>query len=229
MSSKKMLISCVLLFFAAGFVAAAQNETIFSTIRGDHARMTIVTKTPASFTATNINEAGLVTIFNSLASAYPKGEYWCCEGYNVMGSNSGAGEQWMAAPFTPSANHTLTRIVVAAGYSQQGTNGIVISINDDSNGEPGQVLQSWNATNLPTFGSCCALVAKSDNPGISITAGKQYWIVLSTNSSEVDTVDAWNVADADQVDAATMASFSNGQWHVFQATPGLAFAVQGSN
>ena len=34
-----------------------------------------------------------VTIFSNLASHYPKGEYWCCEGYNVMGPNSGAGEQ----------------------------------------------------------------------------------------------------------------------------------------
>jgi len=44
-------------------------------------------------------------------------------------------------------------------------------------------------------------------------------------------VDGWNVIDTNQVDAATVATFpgTNNQWNAFQTTPGLGFAVKGSN
>jgi hypothetical protein len=235
MFAKKLLVSVVPLLIGATAIAAAQNDIVRrgnrTTLWGEHARMTVVTKAAAPFTRTNINDSGLVTIFNNLAAKYPKGEYWCCTGYNVMGPNSGAGEQWMAATFTPGANHTVTRIEVAVGYSQQGTNGVVLSLNDDNNGVPGKALKTWNALGLPRFGTCCTLVVKSDSSGIPVSAGKQYWIVLSTNSKEADTVDAWNVIDTNQVDPATVATYpgTNNKWNAFQTTPGLAFAVKGSN
>jgi hypothetical protein len=96
---------------------------------------------------------------------------------------------------------------------------------------PGKALKTWNASGLPRFGDCCTLVVKSDSAGIPVSAGKQYWVVLSTNSNEKDTVDGWNVIDSNQVDSATVATFpgTNNQWNAFQTTPGLAFAVKGSN
>jgi len=191
--------------------------------------MTVVTDPPRSRTTTHLQDAGLVTIFSNLAAKYPKGQYWCCTGYNVMGPSQG--EQWMAAAFTPAANHTVTRIEVAAGFSQGTTNGVVVSLNSDSNGVPGKALKTWNASGLPRFGTCCVLVVKSDSAGIPVRAGKQYWVVLSTNSKEQDTVDGWNVIDSDQVDAATVATFpgNSNHWNAFQTTPGLGFAVKGSN
>jgi len=191
--------------------------------------MTIEAGPTGSQTANHLKDSGLVTIFSNLASKYPKGQYWCCSGYNVMGPSQG--EQWMAAAFTPAANHTVTRIEVAVGYSQGKTNGVVVSLNSDKNGVPGKALKTWNASGLPRFGTCCMLVAKSDSAGIPVSAGKQYWVVLSTNSHELDTVDAWNVIDSNQVDAATVATFpgNNNQWNAFQTTPGLGFAVKGSN
>jgi hypothetical protein len=233
MFSQKLLVSTALVFVGVTAIASAQNDILPAgngrTVWGKHARITVVTEPTPSFATTNLNDSGLITIFNSLAARYPKGAYWCCEGYNVMGPNSGNGEQWMAAAFTPGADHTVTRIAVAVGYSQQGTNGVVLSLNDDNNGVPGQSLKTWNASGLPRFGDCCTLVVKSDSSGVPVSAGKQYWIVLSTNTNEVDTVDGWNVEDSDQVDPATVASYTNNKWTVFQATPGLAFAVQGSN
>ena len=186
---------------------------------------------PRSFTTTNLNDSGLVTIFNNLAAVYPKGEYWCCTGYNVMGPNSGAGDAMDGGRLHPSADHTVTKIEVAVGYSQRGTNGVVLSLNGDNNGVPGQALKTWNALGLPRFGTCCTLVAKSDSAGIPVSAGKQYWVVLSTNHNEQDTVDAWNVIDSDQVDSATVATYpgTNNRWNAFQTTPGLGFAVKGSN
>jgi len=185
-----------------------------------------VQKALLPFTEAMANDAGLVTIFNSLISKYPKGEYWCCSGYNVMGPNQGT--QWMGAAFTPDADHTVTRLQIAVGWSD-GVNGVVISLNSDSNGMPGKALKTWNVSGLSRFGMCCSLAIVSGRRGIPISAGKQYWVVLSTNDNEADTVDAWNVEDADQVDQATLASYDGSQWHVFQTSPGLAFAVKGSN
>jgi hypothetical protein len=235
MFSKKLLVLTTLLFAGATLIAAAQNDGATSghgiTVWGKHARMTLVPEPPASRTRPNLRDSGLVTIFSNLAAKYPKGEYWCCTGYNVMGSQSGVGEQWMAAAFAPSADHTVTRIEVAAGWSQQGPNGVVVSLRRDSNGVPGKALKSWNVSGLPRFGDCCGLVVASDAAGIPVSAGKQYWIVLSTNGNETNTVDGWNVVDTDQVDSATVATFpgTNNQWNAFQTTPGLAFAVKGSN
>ena len=233
MSLNRFLISGLLVFAGLAITGTAQDGPPYKskviTVAGPHAKMSIVSSPVRSFTRTEINDSSLVTIFSNLAARYPKGAYWCCQGYNVMGSNSGVGEQWMGAAFTPKADHTVTKIAVAAGYSQQGTNGIVVSINDDNNGVPGQALQTWNVTGLPRFGDCCAVVVVSDASGIPVSAGKQYWIVLSTNNNETSTVDGWNVNDTDQVDLQTLASYTNGRWTAFQATPNVGFAVIGSN
>ena len=235
MFSKNFLVSITLVFAGAAAVAVAQNDIAARSkgtmVLGKHARMTVVAEPDQSSTKINIKDSGLVTIFSNLAAKYPKGQYWCCSGYNVMGSNSGVGEQWMAAAFTPAADHTVTRIEVAVGYSQGATNGVVVSLNSDNKGVPGKALKTWNASGLPQFGTCCALVAKSDSVGIPVSGGKQYWVVLKTNSHELDTVDAWNVIDSNQVDAATVATFpgTNNKWNAFQTIPGLGFAVKGSN
>lgn len=235
MFSKKELVLATVLLATASTVAVAQSDSDEkgnrTTVTGKHAIMTVVTEAPRSFTRTSTHQAGLVTIFSNLASQYPNGEYWCCTGYNIMGANSGVGEQWMGAAFTPTANHTVTKITVAVGYSQGRTNGAVLALYNDSNGVPGSALKSWNLSKLPTFGACCTLVAKTMGSGIALTGGQQYWVVVKTNSHETDTVDGWNVDDTDQVNPATLAVFpgNNNAWSSFQAAPGLAFAVEGSN
>jgi hypothetical protein len=234
MFSKRLVSTAVVLASVCG-LASAQSDAVAkgneATVVGKNAVMTVVTEPPASFTRTNRHESGLVTIFSNLASQYPNGEYWCCTGYNIMGPSSGAGEQWIGAAFTPGANHTVTKITVAVGFSQGTTNGAVLSLRSDNNGVPGMALKSWTLSNLPFFGTCCTLVAKSTTSGISVSGGKQYWVVVKTNSSQLDTVDGWNVDDTDQVNPATLAVFpgNNNHWNAFQATPGVAFAVEGSN
>lgn len=231
MPERKLLFMSVLALAAAGAAAAGENPALVPiAVQGPYAKMMVLPAAPTqAFFSANENGKGLVTIFSSLASKYPKGVYWCCTGYNVMGANSGAGVQWMGGAFTPAADHTLTRVEVAAGYSGQGPNGVVISVNEDKGGIPGKALKKWSVSGLPVFGTCCTIVVKTDKTGIALAGGKQYWIVLSTNSSEADTVDGWNVSDADQVDQATTASYDGSSWHAFQTAPGLAFAVQGSN
>ena len=232
MLTKNLLGAGILTLASIGAAAAGENrgDALASIIWGPYAKMIILPHTRVQAVNTTRREpSGLITIFNSLAGKYPKGVYWCCEGYNVMGANSGAGVQWMGGAFTPAADHTLTRVEVAVGYSGQGQNGVVISVNDDNGGVPGKSLKKWSVSGLPVFGTCCTIVVKTDNTGIALTGGKQYWIVLSTNSGETNTVDGWNVSDADQIDQANLASWDGSTWHTFQTAPGLAFAVKGTN
>ena len=225
MFMKNVAVSALLALAVSGLPAAAQ-EVHGVTVEGPHAKMTVTLEAPQAIGSNRVDDFGLVTIYDSIAGKYPKGRYWCCSGYNVMGQNQGT--QWMGGAFTPGANHTATRIEIAVGWSQ-GPNGVVVSINSDNNGVPGTALKTWNVSNLPIFGTCCTLVVKTDKAGIPLTGGRQYWIVLSTNGNENDTVDAWNVSDADQIDNGNFASWSSGTWHTFQTAPGLAFAVKGSN
>ena len=233
MSPKNLVISLALLLACVTTMAVAQTDggNGAAADRGKNAWMTIVTqpaKSPQVATSPDDKPANQVTIYGHLADGYPNGLYWCCGGYNVMGPNSGVGVQWMAAAFTPSANHTVTQIDVGAGFSQGATNGIVLSLNLDKNGKPGKALKTWNISGLPRFGACCVVISGTD-AGISITGGKQYWVVLKTDKTELDTVDGWNFDDTDQVNSVTLASYSGTKWTVFQTTQGVAFAVRGSN
>ena len=248
MFSKKFLISTTIMLASAWSLAGAQNAPVVkgnvkghgTIVRGKHAVMTVVTEPSRAIARANINindaktnipASGLVKIFSNLASEYPNGEFWCCTGYNIMGPSSGIGEQWMAAAFTPHANHTVTKISVAVGYSQGTTNGAVLSLRQDNSGAPGKTLKGWTLSALPVFGTCCALAEASDPSGIPVSAGQQYWVVLRTNANQLDTVDAWNVDDRDQVHSRKLAVFpgTHNAWYVFHATPGLAFSVEGSN
>jgi hypothetical protein len=248
MLSKKFLISTTIMLASAWSIAGAQNAPALkgkgTTVWGKHAAMTVVAEPPRSIARTNtttvtttndakanVPDSAPLTIFSNLASEYPNGEFWCCTGYNIMGPSSGIGEQWMAAAFTPYANRNVTKITVAVGYSQGTINGAVLGLKADNNGVPGKWLKSWTLSGLPTFGTCCALVAGSDTSGIPVTAGQQYWVVVKTNANQLDTVDGWNVADTDQVHRRKLAVFpgAHNAWYVFHATPGLAFSVEGSN
>jgi hypothetical protein len=104
MVPKKFLISTAMMLASASTIAGAQNAPVVkgngTTVWGKHAAMTVVTESPGSVnrsiartnggTKTNVPDTGLVKIFN------------------IMGPSSGIGEQWMAAAFTPHANHTVT-------------------------------------------------------------------------------------------------------------------------
>jgi len=249
MFSKKFLISTTVILASAWSIAGAQNASAAkgnvkgngTTVWGKHAAVTVVTEAPRSAaksitstnsnaTKTNTSDSGLVKIFSNLASEYPNGEFWCCTGYNIMGPSSGIGEQWMAAAFTPYANRNVTKITVAAGFSQGTVNGVVLGLKDDNNGIPGKWLKSWTISGLPRFGTCCALVTGSDTAGIPVSGGQQYWVILKTDANQLDTVDAWNVDDTDQVYPRKIAVFpgAHNAWYVFRATPGLAFSVEGN-
>jgi hypothetical protein len=233
---KKTLLTLTMLVVASLAAFAANKDGVVLSKDG---RMTVATKVGHAAVKTPIPDWGKVSIFDNIGTAYPKGTYWCCEGYTITGPTALTSfpEFWEAAAFTPSADHTVTVVQVAVGFVE-GTNGLVLSINDDASGVPGTAIKTWSLSGLPNFGSCCVVQMKKDS-GIAVKAGTQYWIVLKTNSKESNTWAAWNVNDTDQVDPAPTAFYcsddkggscgNNDKWTAGQAVPGPAFAVRGSN
>jgi hypothetical protein len=203
----------------------------------DHSR-TFVLTSPSSIVHNLPGDGGLVTIVDNIGKKYPQGSYWCCTGNSLFGPEGlpGNSEFWLGAAFTPNANHTVTRIEVAA-TNVQGPNSMMLSIASDSNGVPGQVLKSWVIKNLPPLGSCCVVVVQDDKSGVPVTAGQQYWITLTTDSNEANTWATWQYNDTDQVDPGKVAYYCSDDvsgncvtddvWTATTYTPGLAFAVKG--
>jgi len=231
---KKMLLTLTVLALASLTAFAASDGVVIS----KDGRKTIATKRVPGVVRSESSDAGLVKIFDNIGTAYPKGSYWCCEGYTITGPTalSGFPEYWEAGAFTPSANYTVTKVEAAVGFVE-GVNGLVLSLYNDASGVPGTPIKSWALTGLPTFGSCCVVETKSDSAGIPVTSGTQYWIVLKTNAKETTTWAAFNVNDTDQVDPAPTAFYcsqdvsgscgNNDKWTASQSIPGPAFAVLG--
>jgi len=180
----------------------------------------------------------LLTIFDNIGSKYPQGRYWCCNGNSIKAPEADPGSpvRWLAAAFTPSSDRTVTQIEIAAAYLKGG-NALTLSLAQDASGVPGEVLKSWKIGNMPAFGSCCAVTVQKNKQGISVTGGTQYWIVLTTEHSAVDTWAAWLNSDTDQTVSAPTASYcssdtggfcqDNDRWTAASSTPPLAFAVKG--
>jgi hypothetical protein len=233
---KKTLLTLTVLALASLTAFAASKDGIVVSKDG---RKTISTARAQAVTRSESSDPSLVKIFDNIGTAYPKGTYWCCEGYTITGPTalSGFPEFWEAAAFTPSANHTVTKVKVAVGFVE-GVNGLVLGLYTDASGVPGKALKTWKLSGLPNFGSCCVVETRSDSTGIPVTAGTQYWIVLKTNASESTTWAAFNVNDTDQVDPAPVAFYcsqdvggscgNNDAWTASNAIPGPAFAVLGN-
>jgi hypothetical protein len=171
-------------------------------------------------------DKGLVTIFDNFAHNYPKALYLDLSGAEVRGG--GELQAWWATPFTPDADHTVTRIEIPLSlYS--GKDGLVLSLNSDASGLPGKALKSWNLKDLPAQGSCCVVKTANDAQGIPITGGQQYWVVVSADRKEGSTWANWLASAEDQVDTSKIAIYDSVYgWQPSTITPQLAFAVRGS-
>ena len=165
---------------------------------------------------------GLVTIYSNLGPA--GSEYDCCTGGTVSGARSPVGANILTAmAFTPKANYAVARIDLAAGHAS-GPNGVVVTLNDDQGGVPGNIIHTWRLTNLTTFGTCCTLEVLQGGSEAVITGGVQYWIV--ERALQRDTWDAWNQNNTGAT--GTAAQKYNGTWTAFQGAILSAFAVYGA-
>jgi hypothetical protein len=169
--------------------------------------------------------AGLTKIFDNL-SHYPDGVYWCCTSFIVSGTKSEfAAQSWIAAPFMPKANLTVSKIVLGLGHVS-GKNTVVVTLNSDSGGLPGSELASTAISHLADFPGCC-LVAQAKGQGVSVSAGQQYWVVVKTNSSNSDTWAGWFFNDTEQVNLTNVAVNSGSGWEPLPSLGAPAFEVLG--
>jgi len=139
--------------------------------------------------AANSSSAKLKTIYSNLG---PKGNrYDCSNGWLVAGSDSALGhEQWIAMPFTPTSNHSVTEIEIAVASGGSGE-GFTLSLNADASGLPGTSLHTWEMTKLPA--SCPnTLDTATYKRGTKVSKGKQYWVVAQTDSTNADAYDSWD-------------------------------------
>lgn len=183
-------------------------------------------------------DAGLIKIANTFTQS-ANSPYWGWLGYAAFGPGPGAGngtEWWLATAFTPKANHLATRVEVAAEYDY-GTNGIVLGLYDDAGGLPGNQLHNWQLTNLP-HAVCCTVVGGSDNRGIPLTGGKQYWVVLRTNAKDSGAVVVWALTEFADVQkhgsswalycSGSCSGWKNNAWNLFPSELyGFAYSVLG--
>jgi hypothetical protein len=166
-------------------------------------RNTILMRTPSEpFVPATTPSSKLVKIYSNLGKG--SNVYNSIAGVGILGPD--AGQPWpqsVGCGFRPKADHTVTEIQVGATYVQ-GTNTLVVSLNEDNKGIPGKALHTWHFSNLPTFGSCCTLQTAKYSKGIPVKKAKLYWVVLSPQKKFQDTYDVWN-----NNFAGTQGTFSN--------------------
>lgn len=169
------------------------------------------------------NPPAATVIFSNLG---PAGKVYYKEAYLISGpKDQETSLQWIAAPFTPQTDTSITGIQVAAFYYNSDPNTIAIALYADDRGFPGSLIHSWTAQNLPTWPTCCPLLTLSA-PSIPVTAGTQYWLAAQTNraSETSDEAWAWNWSEALGTIAEVEKNYTG--WHIEdEIVP--AFAVYG--
>jgi hypothetical protein len=184
-----MLVCAGLLVFAnAAAWGQAGNDGVI-TINGG--RNTILMRAPSQPISPAVSpSSNLVTIYSNLRNGSTVYTYNAIAGVGILGPD--AGQPWpesVGCGFVPKADHVVTEIQVGGTYVQ-GTNGLVVSLNQDDKGIPGKALYTWQFSDLPTFGSCCTLQTAKYAKGIKVQKGKLYWVVLSPKAK--DTYDVWD-------------------------------------
>jgi len=167
-----------------GVAALAAAGTKNGYVISDDGRTVTATKMPQVVTP-GMRDASLTTIAGNL-SDYPYGIFFCCFGNTIAQEGSGGFPftTWVAIPFTPSANVTVTKIEASVG-TFGGTSEFELSLREDASGLPGNAIKSFHITTPPTYGACCTLDVGKDKAGIPLTANTQYWIAATTTSKDV--------------------------------------------
>jgi hypothetical protein len=202
----KRMLSGLLLGLMVGLMLAgaawgqAANDGAI-TINGG--RNTILMRAPSEPIVPAVRpSANLVEIYSNLGKGSKV--YNAISGYGILGVDAGQPwPEWVGCGFRPKADHTVTEIQVGATYDQ-GTNTLLVSLNEDNNGIPGKALHTWHFSNLPVFGQCCTLQTAKYAKGIPVKKGKLYWVVLRPQHQFKDTYDVWN-----NNFAGTQGTFSN--------------------
>ena len=141
-------------------------------------------------------------------------------GYCVTGAANVScglsGTNYIAAPFTLPATQSLSNISLALAYVS-GSNGVTVSLTNNSSGVPGTVIESWSVSNLPvTTPEPLTTVVSKLNP--TLQAGQTYWV-------EVEPLAADTVVSGSDNNQGLNGGLDINNGSGFYSTPLLAFAV----
>jgi hypothetical protein len=192
MTTKGTLVVAVMLGLMLLALPASAQTSNDGVIKLNGGRSAVLRRAAAQpFAPAVAPSSQLVTIYSALGKG--KNVYSVLSGFGVLGTNTGQPyPEMIANGFRPKADHVVTEVQVGAWYFQ-GTNALVVSLNQDNNGAPGKALHSWHFTDLPVIWSCCTLQTGKYAKGIPVKKGKIYWVVLSPEKQFQDTWDV--VAD----------------------------------
>jgi hypothetical protein len=180
---------------------------------------------PPQERSTAARPAAQVAIYDNLGKGQKK--YRCCIAWTIGGPRSKIGLQWLAAPFTPSADRTATSVVLALTWSLGANAGLTVALAPDQHGHPGKdIVAAPVPAKLPSFNHCCIVQSVSFGAPASLSKGVRYWVVVRTNAATVRTVDNWQ---NNSTNAGGIIASQNGKgWGDATVGKGLpAFAVFG--
>jgi len=216
-----VIIGIALVVITLATLATAQNASD-GTVTINGGRNAIFVK-PPTFSTLNYQKfpGNSVLIYSNLG----RGDqvYNSISGVGILGKDAGQPlPQAVATAFTPTTDQVVQGVSVGVTYVQ-GTNGVVVSLNEDSNGIPGKQLASQTFLNLPLFGTCCTLQTIKGKSGIQVKANTQYWVEVRPLAA--DTYCVWN--DNIRGVQGTWANTTGLGWHSsFQVLESLAVSGQ---
>jgi len=171
---------------------------------------------------------GLKVLYGNLGSKsdlYDDTDGWLIEG---PGNGVSGQSQAIANPFSVSADSTLKGLQIALGFIGPGTNNSTVAIFTDASGLPGKALGHVDVKNLPTFGTCCAVVTVKDPKGFKMKAGVTYWLVATTDKASQTSYNAWAYTFNDSSGPiAFEGTATNNVWTAFTGNQN-AFAIYGT-
>jgi hypothetical protein len=229
-------LACFALFACATFtvLASGKNKIDISYEFSADGRFVRATNPPAEIIPTAEPDVKTRKIFTNF-SHYKLATYFSIWGNTIaQGGSNFPFQTWVAEAFTPAADATVTKIETSAGRQSSGSSGFEISLYSDAAGVPGTVLATTHVSNLPQYGQCCDVSTANFPTGAPVTAGTQYWVVVSTTAQDTD-IYAWAFNSSNMgaqpaaswcKGASTYCGSSSGVWVPYSYVQ-LGFAVFG--
>ena len=184
-------LSCLVIVLVASvaLVASGTNKFAFSpdlrTVKANHVQANIKhavtekTKAKPIAGASNFSKDKNAVYFSIFGNTIDQG----VNGYPFL--------IWQGNAFTPTASATATEVSVGLGDLDSGHGSIQLSLYSDNGGVPGTELATGTATNVEDYGTCCGATTATLSSSVALTAGTQYWVVVSTTAQETD-IYGWN-------------------------------------
>jgi len=234
--SVSALFSVALLAAAFALPASAQDARQNAPVRA-HATYTNMNGGGKTLPPTN------VTIFSDFGTPAATNA-WVGTGYYILGPTNALGDsqQTIAVAFTPTAAVHATKIevpvqcnVFTGTVCTAGQNKFEQSLQADCAGVPcgvpiaGTSFQQQVANTV--FYTCCtaadAKVQSFATPGVALTAGTQYWVVVDASTpAQTATEDVWD--DGGGPTQGFVEGPVTGAWAAFPANTGSAVDITGT-